>query len=433
MKRRHHAHRLSITVVILAFILMCGLGLPGHTSGRGADAAGAYVTAVQGAAAGAGNAAGQNAAGKNRTGDTPQNTASGTDKTSEHGFFRMTMLNVGQGEAVLIGSDGHYMLYDGGGRKSSSYVVSWLKRHDVKSLDFMISSHYDEDHLAGLVGVLHTIPVSLALTAGYTADTNIYRSFTTQLADADVAEIHPKQGDIFTLGDGTFQVVGPADYTDEKENNRSIAIRFVCGGCSVLLSGDAETAEESDMISSGLPLQSDIYVVGHHGSAGSSSAAFVAAVRPRYAMISVGAGNKYGHPAAQTLKTLTDSGAQIFRSDLQGEVSLTAQDGILTFSQQPTTNYTPGTAAADTDKSTKKSGGTSAGTSPNPQNTGNTKNGSEAPQNTTEYVLNTHTRKFHYPWCQSVTRMKDKNKAYSTKSRDQLIADGYSPCGNCNP
>lgn len=407
MKHAHSAHRLSITAILLALVLLCIPGLSGHSTDASAAVAGS--AAEQGPASDISKMPAQNDA------DTADKAAADT----ESGSFQMTMLDVGQGEAILLGSDGHYMLYDGGGRKSSSYVVSWLRRHDIKSLDFMISSHYDEDHLAGLVGVLNTTPVALALTAGYTADTEIYHSFAAQLASADVPEIHPQQGDIFTLGDGTFQVVGPADYTDESENNRSIAIRFVCGGCSVLLSGDAETAEEVDMIASGLPLQSDIYVAGHHGSEDSSSAAFIAAVSPEYAMISVGAGNEYGHPSEKTLKTLTDIGAQIFRSDKQGEVSVTGQNGTLTFSQQPTDDYSPGTAVSDAESRMTESDVTA---------------GSALSQNTTtEYVLNTHTKKFHYSWCSSVSRMKDKNKAYSTQSRDQIIAEGYSPCGNCRP
>ena len=95
--------------------------------------------------------------------------------------FSLTMLDVGQGLSVLVQADGEYLLYDGGGRGASSYVVAYLQQHAVTELEWLAASHYDEDHISGLVGVLHTTPVEQALMPDYTTDTQIYQSLQTVL------------------------------------------------------------------------------------------------------------------------------------------------------------------------------------------------------------------------------------------------------------
>ena len=101
------------------------------------------------------------------------------------------MLDVGQGLSVLVQADGKYLLYDGGGRGTSSYVVAYLQQHDVTKLEWLAASHYDEDHISGLVGVLHTTPVEQALMPDYTTDTQIYQSLQTVLGEKNVPVIYP--------------------------------------------------------------------------------------------------------------------------------------------------------------------------------------------------------------------------------------------------
>lgn len=97
--------------------------------------------------------------------------------------FSLTMLDVGQGLSILVQADGEYLLYDGGGRGASSYVVAYLQQHAVTELEWLAASYYDEDHISGLVGVLHTTPVEQALMPDYTTDTQIYQSLQTVLGE----------------------------------------------------------------------------------------------------------------------------------------------------------------------------------------------------------------------------------------------------------
>ena len=104
----------------------------------------------------------------------------------EDSGLQLTMLDVGQGLCLLVQSGGETMIYDGGGRKSSSYVVSYLKSHEVETVKYLIASHYDEDHISGLVGVLNAFQVETAILPDYEADTAIYSSLLSAAQKAKI-------------------------------------------------------------------------------------------------------------------------------------------------------------------------------------------------------------------------------------------------------
>lgn len=323
--------------------------------------------------------------------------------------FSLTMLDVGQGLSVLVQADGEYLLYDGGGRGASSYVVAYLQQHGVTELEWLVVSHYDEDHISGLVGVLHTTPVEQALMPDYTSDTQIYQSLQNTLAEKVVTVTYPAQGDTFSLGSAEIQIVGPKNYDYDSDNSNSLCLRIEYGDFRCLMTGDAEQDAEQDMAVFGQDLSCDVYVVGHHGSSSSTSEELLEAASPRYAFLSVGAGNAYGHPTEQTLDTLQQHGAALYRTDKQGEVTVYSDGENCWFSTSPCEDWIPGSQTApDTPLAT-------------------------APPQSALYVLNTHTKKFHYPDCPSVGQMSDKNKDFTDTSREELIGRGYTPCGRCDP
>lgn len=254
----------------------------------------------------------------------------------------ITMLNVGQGLSVLLEFQGRYMLYDGGGRKSSSYVVSYLKSHNVSEIDYMIASHYDEDHIAGLIGVLNTTQVNNIICPEYTADTRIYQSFINKVASSNTNVYYAVRGNQFTFGDVAVTVLNPSGYEQIDENNYSVAIRLSYGLFNCVITGDAEKKAEKEMLECGLPLEANLYIAGHHGSASSNSDEFIKAIRPEYAFISCGLGNDYGHPAEQTMEIFKDNNVEIFRTDLQNEVICSTDGESINFSTNPCNDYTPG-------------------------------------------------------------------------------------------
>lgn len=158
-----------------------------------------------------------------------------------------------------------------------------------------------------------------------------------------------------------------------------------------------------------------------YGSDTSTTYPFLREIMPEYAVISVGKDNSYGHPTDNNLSRLRDADVTVYQTDLNGDVYVTSDGQSVTISSDKSAGYdeimTPGGKA-----STAQSSGTSQ----------NTQGSTSAPSGT-DYVVNINTGKFHYPSCGSVNKMKESNKLYYTGTRDDLISQGYDPCGNCHP
>jgi beta-lactamase superfamily II metal-dependent hydrolase len=245
-------------------------------------------------------------------------TSDDTSSSSGSDGFEIHFLNVGEGLSVLVRSDGHSLLYDGGGSQTSSFVVSYLQRQGISELDYIIASHYDADHLSGLIGALHVFHTDTLLGPDYTHDSKTYTSFLQAAADAGLSVTHPSVGTTYTLGSAEFTVLAPGE-TASESNNNSIVIRISNGSNRFLLTGDAQTESESSMCSLGLPLKSDVICVGHHGSSNSTSNRLLDAVQPDYAIISVGT-NDYGHPHQETLDRLNAHSVTVLRTDQLGTI-----------------------------------------------------------------------------------------------------------------
>lgn len=248
------------------------------------------------------------------------------------GDLRVEFLDVGQGLSVLAEADGSFFLYDGGDRGSSSFVVSYLEDRGVECLDYVIASHYDADHLNGLVGALNTVEVKRLLGPDYRTDSRVYQSFTSKAKELQLEIEAPEPGSRYPFGKGYFEVLAPIsdDYSDV--NNYSIVIRLVYGENSILLTGDAETESEAEILSAGEMVKSTVLCVGHHGSPSSSSIEFLNAVQPDYAIISCGKNNSYGHPDASVLKRLEELQIPIWRTDESGTICIYGNGKTLSLS-----------------------------------------------------------------------------------------------------
>ena len=360
---------------------------------------------------------------------------SGTESEPEaKALLKIHFLDVGQGACALIESDGHYMLIDGGGRDSSSFTVSYLAQLGIEKFDYMVATHFDEDHIAGLIGVFNKFAVETVLEPSYETDTSIYKSFKEAENNSKAKVIIPEPGEEYTLGDAKFTVLAPKKPekdTDQetaaeglKENNQSICILLKNGDNKVLFTGDAEQEEEQYLVDSGRDIRADVYMVGHHGSGSSTSELLLDAVQPEYAVISCGTGNDYGHPVQEVLDRLWDKDVSVFRTDEQGNIIMTSDGETITWNAEPSQTWAPGVVpekAPDRSGNTESAKNTDTDTSVNSDGTENA------------YVLNNSTMKFHYPWCSSVKKIAEQNYEESSLSRDELLDKGYTPCGNCNP
>ena len=368
-----------------------------------------------------------------KTGTDSGKTESGTESKPEpKALLKIHFLDVGQGACALIESDGHYMLIDGGGRDASSFTVSYLAQLGIEKFDCLVATHFDEDHIAGLVGVFNKFAVGTVLEPSYKADKSIYTSFKEAEKKSGAEVIIPEPGAEYTLGDAKFTVLAPKkpeNSTDEgtalnssEENNQSICVLLANGDNKVLFTGDAEQEEERYLVESGRDIRADVYLVGHHGSSSSSSELLLDAVRPKYAVISCGTGNDYGHPTQEVLDRLWDKDVSVFRTDEQGNIIMTSDGKEITWSTSPSETWAPGVVPAKApDRNTDSVKKTGTDTAENKQTAESL------------YILNNNTMKFHRPGCSSVKKISEKNYGESSLSRDELIAQGYSPCGNCDP
>ncbi|MEX0800218.1 MAG: DNA internalization-related competence protein ComEC/Rec2 [Dehalococcoidia bacterium] len=245
--------------------------------------------------------------------------------TPAQGRLTVTFLDVGQGDAILIeGPEGHRILVDGG--PSDDAIAAALDRHlpfHDRRIDLVVLTHPDLDHVAGLPAVLERYDVRSVLASPAEAETAAYRAWRDAVRDAAVPSRQAVAGNEIDLGGGARLVVLSAP--PGGDNDDSLVLKLTMGRASVLLPADIGADAEAALVRARADLDSVLYKVAHHGSAGSSSAAFLASVDPLVDVISVGKDNRYGHPADDVLERL--AGDAVFRTDLQGDVTVST-DGL---------------------------------------------------------------------------------------------------------
>lgn len=263
--------------------------------------------------------------------ENPPKATPGVDTSAgNEAAFEIWFLDVGQGDCALITCEGHSMLIDGGASMQSRKVYSFLESHGIDHLDYIVASHADADHVGGLAAALNFATADTALCTVTEHDTKSFNDFLKYLNKQGVELTVPDAGSTYSLGSANFTVILPekgVSYSD----NTSLVIRVCYGDTSFLFTGDAEYEDEQAAIASGMALKSTVLKIGHHGSSSSSSYAFICAVEPDYAVISVGSDNTYGHPTERVLSRLHDADVSVFRTDMQGDIHCTSDGKTVAF------------------------------------------------------------------------------------------------------
>ena len=379
----------------------------------------------------------------------PPKEESREEPTASDSTFTLHFIDVGQADATLIECDGHYMLIDGGNRRDSNKIYAVLKKANVKKLDIVIATHPHEDHIGGLLGAFNYTTAKQTLSPVTEYDSDTFKKFS-ELAKSKGGGLKvPSVGSKYALGSATIEIF--AVNSGKDSNNASIVLMITYGKTRFLFTGDAERDAEQVILNNKKNISATVLKVGHHGAENSTTYPFLRSVMPKYAVISVGKDNIYGHPADNTLSRLRDAGVKVYRTDMQGDIICKSDGENITFTVTKNPNadtLTNPPKEPEKDDSQQSSSEEQSSMNEESDVSEEPAHGEESEESETnnesssessvsgeerDYVLNTNTKKFHYPSCSSAKRISSKNREYFTGNREALIAEGYEPCKVCHP
>ena len=330
--------------------------------------------------------------------------------TSNYGLMRVHFIDVGQADSAFIElGNGQTMLIDAGRDSGGTTIISYIKALQYETIDYVVASHPHDDHIGGMAYVLNSFNIGKMYMP---KQAHTITAFTDML---DVIE--SKKIDLYTAKSGTsilssgpieIDILAPFSESNSNLNNVSAVVRITYGDTVMLFTGDAEQVIENQLLNSGI--DADVLKVGHHGAGSASSSSFIKAVSPDIAVISVGEGNSYGHPHADTLAILNEVDAKIYRTDEQGTIVVTAdQNKKITVDKKASTvkeNAPPVVIQTPTE---------------------NVQNEPSVSDNQSQVVYRTKTgKKYHRSGCSYL-----KSKFETTVSEAQSM--GLGPCSVCNP
>lgn len=247
--------------------------------------------------------------------------------------MKVHFIDVGQADSILIQSDEATMLIDGGNNADGEAVVDYIKSQNIKKLDYVIGTHPHEDHIGGLDAVIESFDIGAVYMPKAMSTTKTFEDVLKAISNKGLKVNTPIPGTNINLGSAVFTILAPNSERYESTNNYSIVIKLTNGKNSFLFTGDAESISEKEMLAKGFDLYAEVLKVGHHGSTTSTTKEFLDMVNPRYAIISVGKDNQYGHPHKEILDRLRKKNIIVYRTDESGTIIASSDGESITFSE----------------------------------------------------------------------------------------------------
>lgn len=336
--------------------------------------------------------------------------------------LKVHYIDVGQADSILIQTPlGKSILIDAGNNSDGEAVVNYLLSQGVKKLDLVIGTHPHEDHIGGLDTVIDKFDIGSIYMPKVSNNTNAFLDVLTSIQNKGSSVSTPIPNTTIDIDKYLeIQVLAPNSNEYEDLNNYSIVLKVIYKNTSYLFEGDAEDVSEKEILSKPSYLKADVIKVGHHGSSNSSTLGFLKVVSPKYAVISVGKGNTFGHPAIETLSRLASLNIQIYRTDGVGTIVSESDGDTIKFNknasaikpQAPPTQKTTITPQIIpvSPKTAPKVSTSQAITVSNP----------------TVYITKTGS-KYHNTGCRYLAKSKISIKLADAKTK------GYGACSICKP
>ena len=301
---------------------------------------------------------------------------------------QVTYINVGQGDSTLIQNNNQTVLVDAGhGDGYENASLNYLKEHYINTLDALILTHCDADHINEAKNIIYQLNVKKIYMSRRTSSSYPYMTLLNAIKEKKKNITVPKVGDTFQVGAGSIEFIGVGEGA-QNNNDSSLCMRYDDGYHRFVFTGDAAESMEKKLNK----VQCDVFQAGHHGSAYSNSDNLLSRMKASYVVVSCGKDNMYGHPHKEALQRFSRYDMVVYRTDELGTIRCVSKKNKLTFNGKEEITTTQ----------------------------------------TTQYIGSRNTKKYHREDCQYVKTISDKNKVYFSSSQEAQ-KEGYIPCKACNP